>query len=77
MHTDITTRTLRSYNKSTDVHLQPNRITRFMPNIVLENLAILMQRQPIKINDLDKINLVGRGLLKLAPNICIHTEIKC
>ena len=33
-------------------------------NIFFKNLAIRLPWQPIKISDLDKIHMVGRGLLQ-------------
>ena len=50
-------------------------------NIFFENLAFRLPWQPIKISDLDKIHMVGRGLLQkhfcktFFQNICINTEI--
>ena len=47
----------------------------------LENLAFRLPWQPIKISDLDKIHMDGRGLLKkhfcknFFQNICSNTEI--
>ena len=44
------------------------------------NLAFRLPRQPIKIGDLDKIHMVGKGLFqkhfcKKNQNICSKTEI--
>ena len=50
-------------------------------NIFFENLAFWLPWQPIKISDLDKIHMVGRGLLQkhfcktFFQNICSNTEI--
>ena len=42
-----------------------------------KNLAFRLPWQPIKFSDLDKIHMVGRGLLQkhLRKNICSNTEI--
>ena len=45
-----------------------------------ENLTIRLSRQPIKINDLDNIHMVGKGLLqehfcRTFQNICSNTEV--
>ena len=50
-------------------------------NIFFENLAFQLPWQPIQISDLDKIHMVGRGLLQkhfcktFFQNICSNTEI--
>ena len=50
-------------------------------NIFFENLAFPLPWQPIKLCDLDKIYMVGRGLLQkhfcktFLQNICSNTEI--
>ena len=50
-------------------------------NTFFENLAFRLPWQPIKISDLDKFHMVGRGLLQkhfcnfIFQNICINTEI--
>ena len=49
-------------------------------NFFFEKLAFRLPCQPIKISDLDKMHMLGRGLLKKPfckknQNICSNTEI--